>query len=126
MSTEDNKTLVIGYIESLNQKKLTLEEFIAPGVVFHDPGMPEATDLATVQRFVADSFNAFPDTKSTVEDLVAEEDRVVLRYSSRMTHQRDFMGIPATGKQLMTSGIAIYRIAAGEIQEEWSLQTGSA
>ena len=121
MSAEDNKAIVIGYIEALNQKKLALEEFLAPGFVFHDPGMPEATDLASVKRFLANSYDAFPDLKSTIEDVVAAGDKVVLRYSSRMTHQRDYMGIPATGKELTSSGIAIYRIAAGKIQEEWAL-----
>jgi steroid delta-isomerase-like uncharacterized protein len=96
-----------------------VEEFLAPGFVFLDPGMPEATDLTSVKRFLADSYSAFPDLRATIEDLIAARDRVVLRYSPRMTHQRDFMGIPATGKRLPSSGIGIYRIAAGKIQEEW-------
>jgi steroid delta-isomerase-like uncharacterized protein len=119
MSPEDNKALVVRYIESLNEGNLPSEEFIGPGFVFHDPGMPDVVDLAGIRRFVAETFSAFPDLSATVEDLIAEGDRVVCRYTSRMTHQRDFMDIPATGRQLTTNGIAIYRIAAGKIQEEW-------
>ncbi len=63
------------------------------------------TKFARVQRFVARSFNAFPDLEATIEDLVAEEDRVVCRYASRMRHQPDFMVIRATGKQLTTNEI---------------------
>ena len=63
--------------------------------------------------------DAFPDQHSAIEDLVAEGDRVVCPYSFRATHQRDFRGIPATGKQTTGTAVAIYRIVGGKIQEEW-------
>ena len=101
MSAEDdNKALIVRYFDFLNQGNLPSEEFLDPGFVFHDPGTVEVNDLASARRWVADGYNAFPDWHSTIEDIVAEGDKVVCRYSSRMTHKRDFMGVAGTGKQL--------------------------
>jgi steroid delta-isomerase-like uncharacterized protein len=55
----------------------------------------------------------------TVEDLIAEGDKVVGRWTFRGTHRGDFMGIPPTGKKVSIMGIAIYRIARGKIAEAW-------
>jgi steroid delta-isomerase-like uncharacterized protein len=62
---------------------------------------------------------AFPDGRVTIEDMIAEGDKVVTRYNSRGTHKGDFMGIPATGKKVAVTGIVISRIAKGKIAEEW-------
>lgn len=92
------------------------EEFLDPGFVFHDPGLPDVNDLASARQWVAVGHDAFPDQHSTIEDPVAEGDRVVCRHSFRATHQRDFRGIPATGKQTTGTAVAIYRIVGGKIQ----------
>jgi steroid delta-isomerase-like uncharacterized protein len=117
---ENNKALIVRYYDFLNQNNLPSEEFLDPGFVYHDAAMPDVNDLATVRRFIAECYNAFPDGRGTIDDIVAEGDRVVCRYSVRMTHERDFMGIPATGKQATLTGVAIYRILGGKIQEEWN------
>ena len=59
------------------------------------------------------------DQHATIEDLVAEGDKVACRWSGRATHQGDLMGVAATGKAIVLTGIAIYRVANGKIQEEW-------
>ena len=89
------------------------------GFVFHNPGLPDVTTFADARRVVADFNNAFPDARSTIEDIVAEGDKVVCRYLTNMTHEHDYMGIPATGKQVTLSEIAIYRIFGSKIREEW-------
>jgi steroid delta-isomerase-like uncharacterized protein len=119
MSTEDNKALIVRYFDFLNQDNLLSEEFLDSGFVYHDPGLQDVTDLASVREWVAAGLDAFPDQHSTIEDLVAEGDRVMCRYAFRATHQRDFRGIPATGKQTRGTAVAIYRIVGGKIQEEW-------
>ena len=63
---------------------------------------------------------AFPDIQMTVEEQVAEGDRVVTRWSAQGTHEGELMGVPASGKQVTVSGITIARLADGKIQEEWS------
>jgi steroid delta-isomerase-like uncharacterized protein len=120
MSTENNKALIVRYFDFLNQRNLPSEEFLDSGFAYHDPGLQDVKDLASVRQWVAAGLDAFPNQHSTIEDLVAEGDRVVCRYSFRATHQRDFRGIPATGKQTMGTGVAIYRIVDGKIQEEWN------
>jgi steroid delta-isomerase-like uncharacterized protein len=64
-------------------------------------------------------FTAFPDMHWVVEDLIAEGDKVVSRYTVRATHRGDFMGVPATGKVVTYTGILISRFAGGKFVEEW-------
>jgi predicted ester cyclase len=62
---------------------------------------------------------ALPDIRSTIDDLIAEGDKVVWRWTARATHQGPLMGIPPTGKQITFGGIVIDRIASGQIVERW-------
>jgi len=62
---------------------------------------------------------AFPDICLRVDDMFAEEDRVVLRWSASGTHQGEFFGITPTNRQITANGMAIYRFADGKIVEEW-------
>jgi steroid delta-isomerase-like uncharacterized protein len=73
------------------------------------------------KQFVAPWRPAFPDLKFTLEDQIAEGDKVMNRWTARATHTGDFMGIPATGNQLTFLGISIGRIIDGKIVEEWTL-----
>src|SRR5439155_22952243 len=64
---------------------------------------------------------AFPDLQVNAEDLIAEGDRVVARWSSSGTHKGDFMGIPPTGKQVQITGIDLFRFSGGKIAEHWGV-----
>jgi steroid delta-isomerase-like uncharacterized protein len=123
MSTEDNKTLMGRFIEEVfNQKNLAaIDEFIAPNHVDHTlppflPTTPEGT-----KRAIGIFLTAFPDVHLTVEDMIAEGDKVVTRYTSRGTQKGAFMGVPPTGKQMTVSSIIIAQITDGKIVEEWGL-----
>ena len=123
MSAEDNKTLVHRFFEEVFNKKnlAAIDEFIAPNQVDHTlpsslPGTREGTKRA-IGMYLA----AFPDLHLTVEDMVAEGDRVITRFTSRGTQKRAFVGIPPTGKQVTVSTIVIVRIADGKIVEQWGL-----
>jgi steroid delta-isomerase-like uncharacterized protein len=120
MSAE-NKALVRRYVEEvLNNRNLDLiDKLFAPTFIDHDTSMPDARGPAGVKRLAAMVHGSFPDLHFTVEDMVAEGDKVVYRYSVRGTHQGDFMGIAATGKQFAVTGIHIYRVVDGKLQEEW-------
>jgi steroid delta-isomerase-like uncharacterized protein len=124
MSTEeDNKSLVRRYFDLLNRNDLRTEEVIAPlasSIVFHRPGMPDVTGLTDMRQVVEIYRSAYTDMHSTIEDLVSEGDKVVCRCSGHGTHQGDLTGTAATGKAITGTGIAIYRIANGQIQEEWA------
>jgi len=117
----DNKALVRRYVEEvLNRKNLAIiDELFAPTFVDHDSSMPEARGPAGVKRLAGMVHVSFPDLHFSVEDLVAEGDKVAYRYTVRGTHTGDFMGIAPTGKQFVATGIHIYRVADGKFQEEW-------
>lgn len=117
----DNKALVRRYVEEvLNKGNLALiDELFAPTFIDHDSSMPEAKGPAGVKRLAAMVRDSFSDLQFMVEDMVAEGDRVVYRYSVRGTHTGPFMGIAPTGKQFAVTGIHIYRVAGGKLQEEW-------
>ncbi len=120
MSAE-NKAIVRRYVEEvLNKKNLALiDELFASTFIDHDTSMPEAKGPAGIKRVAAMVHASFPDLHFTVEDMVAEGDKVVYRYTVRGTHLGDFMGIAPTGKQFAVTGIHIYRVADGKLQEEW-------
>jgi predicted ester cyclase len=64
-------------------------------------------------------FAAFPDIQYTLNDLLAERDWVVARFTARGTQTGVFQGIPATGKAVAMSAIALYHVAAGKVVEQW-------
>jgi steroid delta-isomerase-like uncharacterized protein len=83
------------------------------------PGIPNTRDGLKMQ--LAAFSQAFPDMNTTVNDIVAEGDKVVLRYTIRGTHTGDMMGVPPTGKSGEIAGITMLRLEDGKIVEEFSL-----
>jgi steroid delta-isomerase-like uncharacterized protein len=127
MSTDEHKTLIRRWWDGLSQGNAAelIDEVYAPDYVLHDPSLPEPVQgLEGVHEFIAAVTAAFPDGQATVEDLVAEEDRVVQRVTYRGTHQGEFLGVPATGKAVSVWVMVISRIADGKIAEEWQLVDG--
>jgi len=122
-TAEQNKALARRVLEeAANQRKLELiDELLAPDYVLHDPANPMVQDRETFKQFLNGHYVAFPDIQWTIEDVVAEGDRVVVRWILTGTHQGPLMGIPPTGKQVSMWGISIYRIAEGKVAEEWAV-----
>ena len=121
MSTDDNKALMRRFLEEVFNKKnlAAIDEFIAPNHVDHTlpaflPTTPEGTKRATGMYL-----KAFPDLHLTVEDMIAEGDKVVTRFTSHGTQKRAFMGIPPTSKQVTVTAIDINRIVGGKSVEHW-------
>jgi steroid delta-isomerase-like uncharacterized protein len=123
MSTEDNKALMRQYLEEVfNQKNLAaLDAFISSNHVDHTlpPSLPPTPEGS--KRAIAMYLTAFPDLHLSVEDMIAQGDKVVIRFTSRGTQTRAFAGIPPTGKHVTVSSILIARIADGKIVEQWGL-----
>jgi steroid delta-isomerase-like uncharacterized protein len=115
MGTEENKALLRRYYaEVLGGGNIGLiDELFAPDFV------SAGVDLARFKELAAASRAAFPDLHVTVEDQVAEGDKVVTRFSAHGTHRGPFAGIPATGKPVTVRAIHIHRIAHGKIAELW-------
>jgi steroid delta-isomerase-like uncharacterized protein len=121
MSTEENKALIRHeYEDGVNKQNLNIaDEVFAPDYVGHLPGLPPVQGLDAYKQVASGFYTAFPDLQTTVEDLIAEGDKVAVRHSWRGTHKRDFQGIPPTGKQVTFTSMDIYRIVGGKIAEEW-------
>ncbi len=119
MSTEDNKALTRRAFDALNQRNWTaFYELIAPDFVFHDASTT-IQGIEAYKQFLSMYYTAFPDLHFIVEDLIAEGDRVVARYTASGTQQGALMGIPPTGKQTITTGILIVRIVNDKAVEDW-------
>jgi len=123
MSTEANKVVARRYFdEFLNQGKGVVgEDLFAPTYRCHFPGNPGSLDKQEHDDITISFYSAFPDARFTVEDTIAEGDKVVSRYTMRGTHQGTWIsGTPPTGKQVTITGNEIHRIADGRIVEQWS------
>jgi steroid delta-isomerase-like uncharacterized protein len=124
MSTERNKALVHRLYEEWNKGKeaamAAIEELYAPAYVWHSTGVFPDMDLAGMKQMTPAFFTAFPDLHYTLEDLIAEGDKVAARFTLRGTHQRDFLGMPPTGKQVSVTGIEIDRIEDDKVVESWA------
>ena len=85
------------------------------------PQLPPAVSagLEAYKQFLSMYITAFPDLQFTVEDMIAEGDRVVARCTTRGSHQGTLMGIPPSGKRVTITGISITRIANGKAVEDW-------
>ena len=97
------------------------EEIVDPDVPDNEllPCDPPAKLIDTFTETFSEAREAFPDVRVTVEDLVAEGDRVVARVTMRGTHQGDFQGLAPTGKEVQVRAIEIFRISNGKIIEHW-------
>ncbi|WP_346924733.1 ester cyclase [uncultured Arthrobacter sp.] len=123
MSAETNKALARRLTEeAFNAGNIdVLDELLATGIVNHDSAAPESTVGLDAARASIEGYRtAFPDLRVTIEDQIADDDRVVTRWSAKGTHQGELMGMPATGKQTTVTGITIDRIEDGRIAESWT------
>jgi len=118
MSTETNKAIVRRYIgQVLNNQRLDLiDEFLVESVELHGVG-PSITGRTALVEFYTMFFAAFPDWHTTIDDMVAEGDKVVVRITSNGTHLGDYQAIPATKKPYTQNAIVIYRLTNGKIVE---------
>ena len=120
MSTEENKDLMRRWIEGVNQGNLeVLDELCVPDFVYHNASQT-MQGLEAFKQVLSMYLAAIPDLHLTLEDVIAEGDRVVTRQTYRGTHQGNLMGIPPTGKHVTLTGMAITRIASGNVVEQWA------
>lgn len=121
MAIDRNKALIRQYMDTaFNTADFAqCARFFAPTFVDHDALTRHPTGAEELRDALTIWHAAFPNTHVTIEDMVAEADKVVVRLTLRATHLGPFMNIPATGRQVTVSGINIFRIADGKIVERW-------
>jgi steroid delta-isomerase-like uncharacterized protein len=124
MSAEQNKALARQLVEEvLNRGNISLaDEILAPNFVEHEELPPEIPPGREAPKMMFTMLrSAFPDFKATIDDIVAEGDKVVIRQTWTGTHKGEFMGIPPTGKSISINVIDIIRIAEGQFVEHWGV-----
>ncbi len=125
MSTEENKAILRRfYDEVFSQGKYdVLDEICAPDYVSHSPStLPGVPNDREGQRQIIMAYRkAVPDIHFTIEDVVAEGDKVFCRWSSTGTNTGEVPGMPATGKFTTVKGVDIERVQDGKLVEGWGL-----
>ena len=119
MSTEQNKSVVRAFFEEVfNKGNLDrLDEIIAADYRGLGPAIHGVTGPERAKHAVTSLRAAFPDIHFTVDDIVAEEDKVVVRVTFRGTHKGAYLGVAPTGRQITVSGAEMARLADGKIVE---------
>ena len=123
MSIEANKAVVRRTFEEVwNQGNAdAVPALYAPDVVWHAPHAAEGHGPAFMQRLVARVRAAFADFQLTCEELIAEGDQVVSRYTITGTHRGTWEGIAPTGKEVALKGVSIARLRDGKCVEVWNM-----
>jgi steroid delta-isomerase-like uncharacterized protein len=124
MLTEENKDIVRRAIEEIWNKgnMAVADELCAANFVHHDPcGTPETFNLEAYKQVIIDTRTDFPDFHVTIEEQIAEGDKVVTRWTFTGTHKgkSGAIDIDPTGKQVTIEGVTINHITGGKIVEEW-------
>ncbi len=116
--SEENKALVRRFVEKFwNVGDTTaVDELMATDAAIHMP-TGEVVDPEGLKSFAAMWRESFPDWHSSLEELIAEGDKVAERWTGRGTHQGELQGIPATGRRVEVPGSVFYRIVDGKIVE---------
>ena len=120
MSTEENKVVARHSFEEVmnNVNLAVIDEVFSPNYVLHAPSGP-VHGLEGFKQFVLGYRSAFPDARYAIEEMIADQDKVVTRWSGTGTHLGELMGIPPTGKRATVTGISIGRYEGGKFVEEW-------
>jgi steroid delta-isomerase-like uncharacterized protein len=124
MSIEQNKKIVHRYVEEVSNRRNVdaIGELISDNYIHHydDGTTSKVRGPDYVKESVSSVGSAYPDAHFTIEDMIAEGDKVVYRWTATGTHQGEDMGIAATGKRVTLTGITILRIEDGKIAERWA------
>lgn len=121
MSVETNMAVVSRiWDEVWNQGNLaTVDEVLSASYVGHIPSTGGVRGTEEFKRLISDYRSAFPDFHLAAEDMFGQGDKLVARWVSRATHQGSYAGIPPTGRQIEVTGISIFELVDGKVQEEW-------
>ena len=122
MSAEENKALARRWLEAVDTGDVAVvQQFIAPDYVDHNPppfpGM--SPGIGGVQHGFEYALGAFSEFRHTIEDQFVDGDKVITRVTGWGKHTGEFLGIPATGREVTMEGIAIHRIVDGKLVEHW-------
>ncbi|MGZ4251862.1 MAG: ester cyclase [Solirubrobacteraceae bacterium] len=122
----DNRAAFERFCDAMNTRdaaviSTTIDELVEPDALIRTPLPLDSTGRDKLKEVFARLHRAFPDLHVTVEDLIAEGDKVVARNTVTGTHQGEYMGLPATGKAVTYDEIFIFRFVDGRVAETWGV-----
>ena len=125
-TTEANKAAFKRFHDAANTGDIevvstTIDELVDPDAVVRTPLPIDATGADALKQIWSMLLRIYPDIHLTVEDVIAEGDKVVGRTTVRGTHQGEFMGVAPTGKPVTYNEIFIFRFADGRVVETWGV-----
>ena len=116
-----NAATVIRLYDELDKNNFEVySEVSTPDYVGHFPDSTQSMNREAREQFSRVFYRAFPDARHTLDDLIAEGDKVAARLTARGTHEGDFQGIPPTGRPVSFTGMRVFRFVGGRIAEEWA------
>jgi steroid delta-isomerase-like uncharacterized protein len=123
MSAEESKAIVRRFWSVWEEGNIDLvDELLAPDYVNHTPASPDQpTGPEGVKGVVTMFRSAMPDLRVVIEDMIAEEDKVAVRYTLEGTHEGELFGVPPTGQRLSIKSISVERVSEGKIREHWRI-----
>ena len=114
---EENKAIVRSFIEAYNHRSLAFLDFVAPDYIDHEKNIGREG----LKQLFTMGLTAFPDWHESIEDIIAEGDKVWVRLTYTGTHRGEFMGLPPTGKKITSKAVDIYRVVNGKLAEYWNV-----
>ena len=121
VSAEESKATMRRYLDVFEQGNIDLlDELLAPDYVNRTPATPDLpTGPEGVKGVVTMFRSAIPDLRVIVEDMIAEGDKVAVRYTLEGTHEGELFGVPPTGQRLSIKSMTVERVSDGKIREHW-------
>ena len=119
MSLEENKAIIRKVIDAINTRSIALlDELIAHDFIYRRHQM---RGLDVLKRVVEEEITGFPDLHVTIEDVIAEGDKVWIRLTETGTHTGTFRGLKPTGVKITYTAVTIWRIVEGKVVEGWGV-----
>jgi steroid delta-isomerase-like uncharacterized protein len=123
MSTDDKKAIIRRFTEEAwnHGSMQVFEEMFAPNFVYHDPVILSVTTLAEYRQFILGVRKMAPNMVYTIDDMIAEGDKVVVRYTWQGTPEEELYGVPPKGIVVTHLGTGFYRFTGTKIIELWDI-----
>lgn len=126
--TEQNKKICLTFLDEIHNKHNldAIDTYVSKSVVSHDPMPEQKSGIKGVKETMEIFRSAFPDKHITINDSMAEHDKVMVKLTCFGTHKGDFMGVPATDNPIEYEEVLIFRMKDGKIVEHWAVADAMA
>ena len=116
----NNEAVIREVLRLINDRNLDEAfKFYAPDYIYHGPGGQELRGRGAIRGLWEVFLTGFPDLSATIDDLISEGDKLVLRWTVRGTHTGEFLGIAAAGNEITLPVTEVFRLADGQLVEAW-------